>query len=294
MEMVRPVETVVIPAQSGIVRLSDLPVHLFATIASRKGMKKAIAKGLIRVDGRQGYSGDHISGGETVEHLESTEPRIPPLELRLPVLFEDEHLAVIHKPSGLEVSGNRRWTLTNALPYNLAASSQPDAIRPLPVHRLDYGTSGAVLVGRTASTVIALNRMFEVRAVSKTYLAITIGAINDSGEINRPVDAREAVSSFTVLERMVSDKYGGLNLLLLHPITGRRHQLRKHLSGIGNPILGDRDYGIEGLVMRGNGIYLHALSLRFDHPITGSSVQVQAPVPAKFIELFPRVQEYCR
>jgi 23S rRNA pseudouridine1911/1915/1917 synthase len=73
----------------------------------------------------------------------------------------------------------------------------------------------------------------------------------------------------------------------LRPHTGRRHQLRKHLSELGNPILGDRDHGIEGLILNGKGLYLHASSLRFIHPRTELEIYIRAQLPKKFKKLFP-------
>ena len=108
------------------------------------------------------------------------------------------------------------------------------------------------------------------------------------GIIDFPIDGKPSVSAFQVLSSMASNKYAGLNLLELKPETGRRHQLRKHLAGNGNPILGDRDYGIEGKIMNRNGLFLHATSLRFKHPITGNEVFVESKLPKKFRRLFPK------
>ncbi|MCF8256261.1 MAG: RluA family pseudouridine synthase [Flavobacteriales bacterium] len=268
-----------------------MPHHYFGTIASRKGLKKAIDKGLVTVNGRVAYSGDHISGGETIERFEAMQQQSPILELKVKVLYEDEHLAVVCKPAGLEVSGNRKWTLQHALAFNLTASSQPDALpRPEPVHRIDHPTTGAVLVGKTVAAVMALNRLFETRAVTKTYHAICIGHMPTCGEMITPVDDKPSSASFTVLSCLASTKYGGLNLLCLHPHTGRRHQLRKQLAEMGNPILGDREYGIEGRIMTGNGLYLHASSLRFTHPVTNGEMTVKADLPKKFLKLFPDLE----
>jgi 23S rRNA pseudouridine1911/1915/1917 synthase len=281
-------ESFVLPPQNGMVRLSDLSPTSFRTIASRKGLKKAIDKGLVFVNGSVGRTGDHIHGGETIECFENPHPQRPVLELAVKVLFEDAHLAVVYKPAGLEVSGNRKWTLEHALPFNLQASGQPDALPwPEPIHRLDYPTSGAVLVGKTASMVMALNRLFETRAVRKTYLAITIGETEESGEVNVPVDGKESLSHFKVLNAVPSTRFGRLNLVELHPHSGRRHQIRQHMAALGNPILGDRDYGIEGCILKGNGLYLHALSLQFIHPVTGEDLVVKAEPPQKFMRLFP-------
>ncbi len=90
--------------------------------------------------------------------------------------------------------------------------------------------------------------------------------------------------SFTFL---TSERFAKLNLVRLNPKTGRRHQLRKHLSMIGNPILGDRDYGIENLILKGKGMYLHAYSLRFVHPFTQEEVSFIDELPKRFKKIFP-------
>ena len=77
-----------------------------------------------------------------------------------------------------------------------------------------------------------------------------------------------------------------MNLLKLTPKTGRRHQLRKHMSAIGNPILGDVDYGVEGLILKGKGLYLHAFSLEFEHPVTKEKMYFEKELPKKFKKLF--------
>jgi len=281
-------ESFVVPEMPGMVRLSDLSPELFRTVVSRKGLKKAIAKGLVHINGRVGHSGDHVHGGETVACYSDANAVRPMLRLELSVLWEDDHLAVVLKPAGLEVSGNRKWTLENALPFNLSPSQQPDALqRPEPIHRLDYPTTGAVLVGKTSVAVSALNKLFETKAVRKTYLAITIGVMEACGEVCLPVDGKPSSSAYSLLGSAVSERFGTLNLVALRPATGRRHQLRKHMAAIGNPILGDATYGQEGLVLKGKGLYLHAVSLGFTHPFTGQEMQVEAPVPAKFLRVFP-------
>jgi 23S rRNA pseudouridine1911/1915/1917 synthase len=281
-------ESFVLPQMPGMVRLSDLSPEFFRTVASRKGLKKAIAKGLVHINGRVGHSGDHLHGGEQIACYSEGGAMHPVLSLGLAVLWEDDHLAVVLKPAGLEVSGNRKWTLENALPFNLRPSGQPDALqRAEPIHRLDYPTTGAVLVGKTTGAVAALNRLFETKAVRKTYLAITIGKMDDRGEVCQPVDGKPSSSAYSVLRSVASQRFGVLNLVALQPATGRRHQLRRHMAVIGNPILGDATYGSEGLVLKGNGLYLHALSLGFLHPFSGEEVQVEAPVPAKFLRIFP-------
>lgn len=283
----RIAETVVVPPMVESVRLSDLPAGIFSVIPSRKGLKKAINRQEVLVNGKTASTGMWIHGGETLILIRQQDDPKPTLNLKLEVLFEDSHLAVVNKPPGIEVSGNKFRTLENALAGNLASSSQTDDLaQPQAVHRLDFPTSGAVLVGKTRTTVAALNALFAERKIEKSYLAVTIGKMPDSGEINFPVDGKPASSTFEKQQSIASDRFGMLNLVRLFPHTGRRHQLRKHLSAIGNPILGDNDYGFEGNILKGKGLYLHAESLRFKHPVTEAEMEVKAPVPEKFRKIF--------
>jgi len=285
------IETHEVPTLLVRQRLQEYAVGIFRTLQSRKSVKNAIKKGIIYINAEVGYTGDWISGGETIDLYQPSEPKKPVLDFKLDILYEDKHLAVIYKPSGILVSGNKRFTIENALPFNLTKSSQTDALsRPEPIHRLDYPTSGALLIGKTVSAVIALNLNFEIRTMSKTYTAVTIGNMNEAGIIEAPIDQRPSTSEYKKLISIPSEKYGALNLISLIPHTGRRHQLRKHLSQLGHPIFGDHLYGIDGLVLKGKGLFLHATQLQFEHPITKEDVRVTAPLPKKFTKLFPEAR----
>lgn len=205
--------------------------------------------------------------------------------LQLKVLFEDEYLAVIHKPAGILVSGNTFKTITNALVKNIKKSNLPDACKPQPVHRLDFATTGVLLIGKTSSSIRALNKLFEDKRINKTYYAITIGEMKHQTTINNDIDGKSSLSQYDVIETVPSQRFSQLNLVQLKPQTGRRHQLRKHLSQIGHPILGDKDYGIESLILNGKGLYLHAYSLEFVHPFTGENMLVQD----RFVERFKKI-----
>lgn len=185
------------------------------------------------------------------------------------------------------VSGNKFQTLENSLPFNLSKSEEPDALlNPLPVHRLDYPTTGLLIIGKTASCVIALKHMFEYKQIQKKYIAVTQGKMMSEGIINTPIDDKESISEYKLLISLKSDRYNFLNLIELNPKTGRRHQLRKHLASIGTPIFGDIDYGIEDLIAKGNGLYLHASKLQFTHPVTQKKIILEAELPKKFKRLF--------
>lgn len=193
---------------------------------------------------------------------------------------------MIHKPAGILVSGNSFKTIANALAQNIQRSNLPDAAKPQPVHRLDYATTGVLLVGKTSSSIRALNKMFEDKKIEKTYYAVTIGEMNDQGKITSKIDDKKSQSNYKVFESVSSKRFGRLNLVKLKPQTGRRHQLRKHLSSINNPILGDKEYGIENLILNGKGLYLHAYSLNFTHPFTNKQVYLKDEFPQRFKKIF--------
>lgn len=230
----------------------------------------------------------YIHGGEHI-CLRCPEEIIPSKQLIFPlkVLFEDEHLAVIYKPAGILVSGNSFKTIANALPQNILGSNLIDATKPQPVHRLDYATTGILLVGKTSSSIRALNKLFEDDKIEKVYYAVAIREINSGGEITEDIDEKKSHSNYKLIETVASSRFGKLNLVELNPKTGRRHQLRKHLSSIGSPILGDKEYGIENLILKGQGLYLHAYSLRFIHPFTNEQVCIKDELPPRFKKIFP-------
>lgn len=273
------------------VRLSDYIPGIFKTLASRKASKKAIKNGLITINGSIGFTGDYLIGGEVLELYQSPiQNKKPSIDLKLEVLFEDDHLAIVYKPAGIVVSGNKKFTLENALGANLKKSSQKDRLeRPEPVHRLDYPTSGALLIAKTSTSLIALNTMFKEKSIQKKYVAVTMGKQIETGIIEKEIDNKPSKTTFRVVQKIESNKYDSLNLVELIPATGRRHQLRKHMASLGNPIFGDLLYAEEGKNGKGNGLYLHAYSLEFEHPKTKQNISVLAAVPKKFIQLFPHL-----
>lgn len=287
MKFAEPLEKHFATEQKQPVRLSDYVPGIFVSITSKKGMKKAIEKGLVKVNGTVAYTSTYINGGEVIELFESEElSNKPIIDLDLEILYEDDYLAIVNKPAGIVVSGNKSYTLENAFPLALKNSEQPDALpRPLPAHRLDYPTSGVLLVGKTANTITALNKLFEHKKITKTYHAITQGLTKSKsteGEIDSSIKGKKAHTRYKYLQTVPSPKFDELHHLELYPSTGRRHQLRIHLAELGTPILGDQQYGTEGKVLLGKGLFLHASTLTFTHPFTNQEVSATAVLPAKF------------
>lgn len=270
------------------IRLQEYAVGIFKTIPTKSGIKKAIKKDLILVNGVKASTALFINGGEQIELFQlDSETSFKRLEYPLEVLFEDDFLAIIYKPSGVLVSGNKFVTITNALPQNLAKSSELDAVKPQPIHRLDYPTSGLLLIGKTAASIIELSQLFETKEIKKNYHAICIGKMHPSGVIETPVDEKPSQSSYQVLKTVASSRFEFLNLVQLTPQTGRRHQLRIHLSSIGNQILGDKEYGNPESILKGKGLYLHATTLVFIHPFTKKQIAITKELPKKFTKIFP-------
>ena len=277
----------IVPIQKYPVRIQEYAVGIFKTVATKSGIKKAIKKQLILVNGESTTTAKMIIGEEIITLLgDESEKKNKQLILKLNVVFEDDFLAIIHKPAGILVSGNKFKTIDNAIEQNLKKSSQQDAVRPRPIHRLDYPTSGLLLIGKTSSSIIALNQLFENKKIQKTYHAVTIKKMKPEGKIDLAIDDKKSLSYYKVLDSKISKRFECLNLLELYPKTGRRHQLRKHMSSIGNPILGDKEYGLKPLILNGKGLYLHASTLKFIHPFTEKEVEISTGLPKKFQKIF--------
>jgi 23S rRNA pseudouridine1911/1915/1917 synthase len=218
-------------------------------------------------------------------------------DIKLDIVYEDEDLAVINKPSGLVVHpapGNYEHTLVNALKniFRFLSDINPD--RPGIVHRLDKETSGLLIVAKNNSSHLELARQFSEHIVEKEYIAIVKGRMEfDEGVIEAPIarhifkrknmavnfspKAKDARTYYRTLRR-----YNSFSLLSLKPFTGRTHQLRVHLDFIGHPILGDDKYGKNNKFSR---LALHAKRLKFIHPKTGKFIEAKAPIPKEFTEL---------
>jgi tRNA pseudouridine65 synthase len=196
----------------------------------------------------------------------------------------DAHVVVASKPSGLLV--HRGWDDDE----DVAMSRVRDAVgqRVHPVHRLDRGTSGALLCARTREAAGALGRAFEAGHVEKRYLALVRGEPPNDGVIDHPIPKSEggprvpAVTRYRLVARSPVDR---CSLVLAIPETGRLHQVRRHLRHIGHPLVGDVNYGSGEINRRYRAVYglrrlaLHAVGLSFAHPVTGAPIEVRAAVP---------------
>lgn len=264
-------------------RFYDYSCGIFKQLPSRKGVKKAIKKGELLLNGEKAESGRWIKVNDCIElvDLEITPPKV--YERKIEVVYEDSFLSIVNKPAGIVVSGNQFQTLQNMLSFNLKSSDEPDALKwPRPVHRIDKSTSGLVLVAKTKQAHMTLGQLFEQNLIYKTYQAIVVGTPNSEGTINTYVNNLKATSIYKTLKTVNSLRNGTLSLVELHPKSGRTHQLRIHLASIGHAIAGDILYGKEGETMLHHGLFLSAIGLSFQHPITNNPMKFSIPVPRKF------------
>jgi 23S rRNA pseudouridine1911/1915/1917 synthase len=276
----------------------DLAVAAVAGI-SRAHAQRLLGDGRALVNGATRRASDRLSGGERVTVLLSAPPdeSLEPESIPLRVAYEDTDLLVVDKPAGLVVhpsAGHGSGTLVNALVGRArdrgeALGSIAGVGRPGIVHRLDKETSGLLVVAKTDAAQSALMRQFGERTVEKEYLALVRGATTaQRGRVEAPIgrDPRDrqrmAVTangrpSVTEYEQLATG--GGYALLALHPLTGRTHQIRAHLSYLGLPIAGDLRYGggegPGGLRRQ----FLHAARLGFRRPADDATVRAWSQLP---------------
>lgn len=265
------------------VRLSNYGPGIFTLASTKSYVKKSIRKGEWYVDGIQATSGTLVSEGGLIEWRKPIELPSIPYPLKIDIVFEDEYLAIVNKPGGLVVSGNRHDTLENAAYGQIRTTAMVDSL-PLAraIHRLDSATSGLVIMAKTQSARKILGDMLERREIEKEYQAIVIGEMPERGILHEPIQGKDAITRFETLNVVHSLVSGRLSLVKLYPETGRTHQIRIHLSQAGFPILGDKLYGDPNFLLRHKGLFLCAVKVNFTHPVTGKRVEASITAPAKF------------
>ncbi|MBS2019798.1 MAG: pseudouridylate synthase [Deltaproteobacteria bacterium] len=204
--------------------------------------------------------------------------------MTIELLYVDSHVVVADKPSGLLV--HRGWDNDDDVAMFRVRDRVGQHVHP--IHRLDRGTSGALLFARTKEAAAALCKAFEEGRVEKTYFALVRGEPPAEGVIDHAIPKSEggprvpARTRYRLLRRSSVDR---CSLVEAMPETGRLHQVRRHLRHLGHPLVGDVTYGSGEINRHYRATYalhrlcLHARSLAFDHPDTGERVRVIAPVP---------------
>ncbi|MEM9051154.1 MAG: RluA family pseudouridine synthase [Bacteroidota bacterium] len=262
--------------------MSDYAVGKFESLPSRKSVKKAIKRSLLLVNKKPSHTGYWVKEGDVLIVVQDNSKRLV-YERELKIIFEDDHIAAVIKPGDVPVSGNSFRTLQNALSFNLKPSMQKDSLEvPRPVHRLDRQTSGVLLIAKTRSSAAYLGEQFEKRRVHKTYLACISGKLDSRKTYSSPIEDKEALTEIKPFQKVVHPKFGEITSIEANPKTGRRNQIRIHLSEEGFPILGDLKFG--GM-KSGRGLFLFAQKIAFNHPETNELISLEAEVPKKFLKV---------
>ena len=274
---------------------------------TRSQAARLIAEGRVRVNGKPAAKSARLSGGETVtvDVPQLRETALPPQDIPLDVVYEDDDVIVVNKPTGLVVHpapGHPDGTLVNALLHHCgdSLSGIGGEKRPGIVHRIDRDTSGLIIAAKNDAAHLALSAQLKDHSLSRTYECLVTGNMKqDSGTVDAPIGrssadrkkmavvptGRRAVTHWEVVAR-----YPGVTHLRCRLETGRTHQIRVHMAYIGHPILGATVYGAKKPVPGLTGQCLHATGLRFVHPRTGEPVELHCPLPPEFTAMLQKLQ----
>ena len=246
----------------------------------------------ILVNGVQYYMRQELSKGD---HLQvricetKNSEKIPPTNLPLDIIYEDEDLLVLNKPAGMPIHpslNNYTNSIANALAYYFQSQGKPFIFRCC--NRLDRDTSGLTIVSKHLVSGSILSDMTKYREVHREYLAIARGSVTPSeGTIQAPLGRKEG----TIIERTVDWEHGedavthykvvkeanGHSLVSLRLETGRTHQIRIHMKYLGYPLIGDYLYNPDMEYMTRQALHSH--HMEFTHPITGEHMSFTAPLP---------------
>lgn len=246
----------------------------------------------VRVNGENCILKKYLSAGdELVVYIQETEcsEKIPPVNLPLHIIYEDEDILVVNKPAGLPMHPsmkNYHHSLANALAWYYQQQGKPFVFRC--ANRLDRDTSGLTVIAKHMLSANILSAMGYRHEIGREYLAVVRGTVvPSSGTIDAPLSRREG----SIIERKVDFESGeravthyeaieeknGHSLVSLHLETGRTHQIRIHLKYLGFPLIGDYLYNpdMEHICRQA----LHSYRLRFSHPITKEKMDFTAPLP---------------
>ena len=279
----------VMPEHSGITISQFLKRHGYssANITDLKKMPESIL-----LNGAPAYMVRSVSAGDVLTvHIRETESsaKIPPVDMPLDILYEDEDLLIVNKPADLPIHpsmGNYTHSLGNAAAGYFARQNCPFVFRC--INRLDHNTSGLTIIAKHMVSGSILSVMVKRREIEREYLGIVRGSVTPpAGTITAPLGRKKG----SLIERTIDFEHGesavthyrvleernGHSLLSLHLETGRTHQIRIHMKYLGFPLIGDSLYNPDMEFIGRQA--LHAARLAFAHPITGQPMEFHAPLP---------------
>jgi 23S rRNA pseudouridine1911/1915/1917 synthase len=266
---------------------------------SRTILQKLIKEGKVFVNSKIQDKPHHkVAFGDNIQVIipKKEKTGILPEEIPLDVVYEDQDLLVINKPTNLVVHpapGNPGHTLVNALLGRAVELSDVNKNRPGIVHRLDKETSGLLVIAKNNSSHLNLAKQFAQHTIEKTYVAIVCGKVEfDEDVIEAPIGRDPLKRKNMAISYVGNTKYAktyyrtlkrgnNFSFLELKPHTGRTHQLRVHLAYLGHPILGDTKYGKNKNFPR---LALHAKEISFIHPATKQPMRFTSKIPQEFQE----------
>lgn len=270
---------------------------------SRSRIQALIKSGEIRLNGKSTKPRQTVSRGDLIE-VNIPEPKpaaAQPQDIPLNILYEDAHIVVLNKDSGMVVhpaAGNEDGTLVNALLHHCGDLSGIGGVeRPGIVHRLDKDTSGCLVVAKNDGAHQSLTEQFSERSTSKLYLAVVQGRPRESHgtlfthigrhPVNRMkmavVNPPGGKAAITDWEALAYDPGSDSTLVLCTLHTGRTHQIRVHMHHLGHPLIGDPIYSTPSRQKAKTGrLMLHAWRLGFSHPASGERLEFESPIPSEY------------
>ena len=287
---------------------------------SRNKIQLAAKNGNIQVNGKNVKQNYKVKPGDEVALVlpyPIREIELIPQDIPLNIVYEDDHVVVVNKPSNMVVHpgyGNYKGTLVNALVYhfqNLPKKINDYYGRPGLVHRLDKNTTGLLVVAKTENSLNNLAKQFYNRTTERRYWALVWGDIEESGSVSgnvgRSLKNRKVMSVFpegdhgkhAVTHYKVLERFGYVTLIECKLETGRTHQIRVHLAHEGHPVIGDPVYGggstrartaavgdnAAAMITQLGRQALHARLLGFVHPATGENLRFESEIPPKIREI---------
>lgn len=259
---------------------------------SRRMIQKLTRTKGVRLNGKPAFLAKKVRVGDVVSVAQAftEEAGIAPQQMELDIVYEDADLLVLNKPPFTlvhPIQPSQTNTLSNGIAWHYQQQGLSAKVRP--VHRIDRDTSGLLVVAKTAFAHQHLDRQLRERDLKREYLALVSGVVaEDRGAIDAPIGkdklnptlraVRPQAGEFALTRYQVVERYADASLVQLELETGRTHQIRVHMTHLGHPLLGDRQYGRVGLLLLKRQA-LHASRLSFAHPTTGEPMAYEVPLP---------------